>query len=356
MLMENAEMTPQRKSLARPAAALLSLLLALTAVPLPVRAGSLSSTVLGYFPKNLGEFGYADLKSARQAAWFSQFQSQVLPPQFRMFTQFLSNAGVDPNTQVDEIAWGAVNNPAPSTNAAPGATASTDDAPQIVGEQIVGIATGNFTPSATDQYFAKQQMPRITVRGYTLYAFGAGVSPTDLCFMYFDPNTAAFGHRALLEKMIAVRFGDEDSFLANTTLFPLVNELNGESTIWAAMDQSYTHLGIGQFLPEAEQFPGADALLGRVKSMTVSADADSGLDIKVTPVCGSASDALTLAQLLQAGLLFKRYQQAQSNPDMARVIDNTTVSADGDRLKIETQLSDDLLRALLNRGAFNVRM
>jgi hypothetical protein len=156
--------------------------------------------------------------------------------------------------------------------------------------------------------------------------------------------------------MIAVRFGDEESFLANSNLFPLVNEVNGDATFWAAMDQSYTHLGISQLLPEASQFPGADALLSRVKSMTVTVDADSGLDAKVTPICGSASDALTLAQLLQAGLLFKRYQQAQTNPDMARVIDATSVSADGDHLKIHTQLSDDLVRALLDRGSFSLRM
>lgn len=345
---------PAKLSRCGTAAALGCLLLALGGHAPAARAGSLSSTLLGYFPKNVGEFGYADLKTARQAPWFAQFQNQVMPQQFRMFTQFLSGAGIDPNTQVNEIAWGAVN----STAAPPDAASSGSDPqqPQIVGEQIVGVATGNFSPDQTDQYYVKQQMPRITIRGYTVYAFGAGVSPTDLCFFYFDPNTAAFGHRALLERMIAVRFGEEDSFLANADLFPLVNEVNGDATIWAAMDRSYTHLGVSQLLPEAAQFPGADALLGRVKSMTVKVNADSGMDAVVTPICGSASDALTLAQLLQAGLLLKRVQEAQSNPDMARLIDATSVSADGDHLKIHTQLSDDLLRALLDRGSFSMRM
>ena len=352
-------MTSRTKSLFSAAVTVVCLALALAGHAPVARAGSVSSTLLGYFPKDLGEFGYADLKTARQAPWFSQFETQVLPPQFRQFTQFLAGVGIDPNSQVNEIAWGAVNSSSSPSDSGAAATASAADSsqqPQIVGEQIVGIAIGNFTPDQTEAYYAKQQMPRITVRGYTIYAFGAGVSPTEMCFFYLDPNTAAFGHRALLERMIAVRFGEEDSFLANSKLFPLVNEVNGDATMWAAMDQSYTRLGINQLIPEAAQFPGADALIGRMKSMTVKVDADSGLDAQVTPVCGSASDALTMAQLLQAGLLFKRYQQAQSNPDMARVIDNTSVSADGDHLKIRTQLSDDLLHALLERGAFSLRM
>jgi hypothetical protein len=339
------------------AGALACLALALAAHAPAARAGSVSTTLLGYFPKNIGEFGYADLKTARQAPWFAQFQNQVLPPQFRQFTQFLTGAGIDPNTQVNEIMWGAVNSSDPDASASPApAGGDASQAQQIVGEMIVGIAVGTFTPDLTDQYYKKQQMPTITIRGYTVYAFGAGVSPTDMCFFYLDPNTAAFGHRALLEKMIAVRMGDEDSFLENSKLFPVVNEVNGDATIWAAMDQNYTQLGIRQLLPEAAQFPGADALFARVKSMTVEVQADSGLDAQVTPVCGSTNDALTLAQLLQAGLLYKRYQQAQSNPDLAQVIDATTVSADGDHLKIRMQISSDLLHALLERGTFSLRM
>jgi len=340
------------------AVALTCLALALAGHAPAARAGSLSSSLLGYFPKDVGELGYADLKTARSAPWFAQFQSQILPGQFRQFTQFLAGAGIDPNTQVNEIAWGAVNTPPPAPNSADAPPPGPDapQKPQIVGEQIVGVAVGNFTPDVTDQYYAKQQMPRIDIHGYTVYAFGAGVSPTDLCFFYFDPTTVAFGHRALLERMIAVRSGDEDSILSNSKLFPMINEVNGDATIWAVMDQSYTHLGISQLLPEASLFPGADALFARVQSMTVKVDADNGLDAVVIPVCGSASDALTLAQLLQAGLLFKRVQIAQSNPDMARVIDATTVSADGDHLKIHTQLSDDLLHALLEKGTFNLRM
>ena len=74
----------------------------LCALPRTSRAGSLGSDILSMFPKDSGELAYADLREARQFSWFSQLKEQMLPSKFRQFEQFLSAAGVDPNTQVTE--------------------------------------------------------------------------------------------------------------------------------------------------------------------------------------------------------------------------------------------------------------
>jgi hypothetical protein len=340
-----------------PVATALCLVLALAGVARVAHAGSVTSSVLGMFPKDVSEVGYADLKTARQATWFAQFEGQVLPTRFSHFERFLTSAGIDANKQVDEVIW-AVSSPSPPPSS--GGAASTGDAAaqlqKFSGEQVVGIALGSFSPDVVDSFFTKQKLPTATVRGYTLYAFGSGVSPGDLFFFFLDSNTVAFGHRELLETMIGVHFGDVDSFLSNDTLYSLVNEVNGQGTLWAALDKKYAQLSIGRLMPEAAQFPGAADLLARVKSMTVTIQMDTGLDAQVTPQCASTGDAMTLAQLLQAGLLFKRYQAATANPDVARAIDATSISADGDNLKIRTQLSDDLLQTLLQRNAFTLQM
>ena len=344
-----------RRKLVGPASATLCLVMSLAGVVRIARAGSLSSSILGMLPKNLGEVGYADLRSARRAAWFPQFEAQVLPLRFERFQEFLRSAGLDVDKQVEEIAWAAALPPKPpsgKTSAPAGDQAAP--AQKFSGEQVVGIALGSFTPDVTAQFFTKQKLPSVTVRGYTLYAFGSGVSAGDLFFFFLDSNTVAFGHREILEALIGVRFGDEESFLENDTLSPLVDEVNGQGTLWVALDSEYARTSIGRLMPEVEQYPGAASLLARVKGMTASLQIDTGLDSQVIPHCGSASDALTLAQLLQAGLLYKRYQAAQNNPDVARAIDATSVSADGDHLKIRTQLSDDLLSALLKSSGFSL--
>ncbi len=169
--------------------------------PRPARGGQLGADIIALFPKDVGEFAYADLKKARTLPWFPQLQEQMLPDRFRQFEKFLASAGVDPNTQVEELAWGLV---------AEGVTAKTSgvgNSAVPTGEQIVGVALGNYNPESTENYFKQQKLPTFKVRNYTLYAFGSGSGANDLFFFFVDSSTAAFGHRALLEKMIDVRFG-----------------------------------------------------------------------------------------------------------------------------------------------------
>jgi len=327
-----------------------SLLCFVFALCFGARGSSLSTSVLGMFPKNMGEIGYANLKSARQTAWFPQFEAQALPLRFRRFEEFLRSAGVDADTQVEEVAWGATSLAKPPVTPGEASTPDNGGTQAYTGQQVVGIALGSFTPDLVDQAAKKQMLPTITVRGFTLYAFGSGISPGDLFFFFVDSNTIAFGHRDVLEALIGVRFGEQDSFLQNETLWPLVSEVNGQGTLWLALDKDSAHLSIERLIPEAAQFPGASDLLGRVKGMTVTLQVDSGLDAQVTPLCGSPADAQTLAQLLQAGLMYKRYQLAQTNPDAAKLIDDTSVSSDGDHLKVHTQAPNELVQTLLKSG------
>ena len=350
-----------RKKLAGPAAALLCLAVRLAGVARVARAGSLSASVLGMFPKNVGEIGYADLKTARQSSWFSQFEAQILPTRFSHFERYLTSTGMDLSKQVEEIAWAAA---APKEPPPAGKNPQANDAsggppaqPQkFTGEQVVGIALGNFQPDVIDAFFKKQNLPTLTIRGYTLYVFGSGVSPGDLFFFFLDSNTLAFGHRDALEALIGVHFGDEPSFLENDKLNDLVTEINGQGTLWAALDKHYAQESISRLLPDVQQFPGAEQFLNRISGMTIAVQTDPGVDAQITPHCASTDDAITLAQLLQAGLLFKRYQVKQYNEDMAKAIDATTVSADGNNLKIRAQFSNDLLIALLRSNAFVFQM
>src|SRR5713226_5691332 len=142
-------------------------------LPPPARAGRLGADVIALFPKDIGEFAYADLKKARTLKWFPQLQEQMLPDRFRQFEEFLASAGVDPNSQVDELAWGLV---AEGISAKTEGTGSTD---VPTGEEIVGVALGTYNPNSTEAFFKQQKLPTFKARGYTLYAFGTGLGSND---------------------------------------------------------------------------------------------------------------------------------------------------------------------------------
>lgn len=310
---------------------------ALMSLPARTSAGSLNTSVVGMFPKNIGEFGYADLKSARKLTWWPQIREQIIPSRFREFEKFLSSAGIDPNAQVEEMAWAGIT-------------------VKGGGEEVVGIALGTFDPSSTEARFKTQKMSMTDIRGYHVFTFGSGTGANDIQFFFIDSNTAAFGHHSALEKMIGVRFGDYESLLTNDAIFPLINEANGGGIIWAVLDKSYTHLAMTQLVPQVSQFPQAAAIVDRLHAMTINIDADSGVDAKLQAVCDSPDDANLLAAGLQAGLMYRRYQEASTNPDLARLLDNVHVSPAGDRLKIEVPVSEEQITALIKSRVFAVPM
>jgi hypothetical protein len=200
------------------------------------------------FPKDSGELAYADLKEARQFPWFNQLKEQMLPPKFRDFEQFLASAGIDPNSQVTELAWALVPNKS-TTDSAGSSVPSTD--------QIVGIALGQFQPDSAEAYFTAKKLPIVKIRTFSLFAFGGGSGPNDLFFFFIDSNTAAFGQRQQLEKMIGVRYGEGEGLYSNTDFSSLVNSANGSGTVWAVLNPSYTRLAMQQLVPETSQFPAA---------------------------------------------------------------------------------------------------
>jgi len=320
------------------------------AVPKPARAGRLGPDIIALFPKEVGEFAYADLKKARSQKWFSQLQEQMLPDRFRQFEKFLASAGVDPNSQVDELAWGLV---------AEGYSDNKDGAASSAvpnSEEVVGVAIGNYNPGSTEAYFKQQKLPTFKARSYTLYAFGTGSGPNDLFFFFIDSSTAAFGHREILEKMVEVRYGSEEGLMTNDKLFPLINEANGSGLVWAVLNSAYTRLAMQQLAPEVEQFPEAAKLLGRMQNLIINVEASGGIDGKFQAVCGSTEDANTLGQLLQAGFLYKKYQAQKDNPDLAQLLDRASVTPGGDRVTIRLSLSDDQMTSLIQKNTFALKM
>src|SRR5437588_5014330 len=348
-LTSNSGVTPRKPGAMRQLVAAGVLVAMFLAMPKPARAGRLGPDIIALFPKEIGEFAYADLKKARSLKWFPQLQEQMLPDRFRQFEKFLAAAGVDPNSQVDELAWGLV---------AEGMSAKTEGAGSTdvpTGEEVVGVALGNYNPGSTEGYFKQQKLPTFKARGYTLYAFGTGSGANDLFFFFIDSNTAAFGHRAVLEKMVEVRFGAEEGLLHNERLFPLINEANGSGVVWAVLNPAYTRLAMQQLAPEVEQFPEAAKLVGRMQNMLININASSGIDGKFQSICASPEDANTMAQLLQAGLLYKRYQ-SKDNPDMADMLDKARVAPSGERVILNLTLTDEQMGSLIKHNTFALQM
>jgi hypothetical protein len=147
-----------------------------------------------------------------------------------------------------------------------------------------------------------------------------------------------------------------DNLLTNDKIYPLMSETNGKGLIWAVLDQSYTHLAMTQLLPQATQFPQAAAIINRLHAMTITVQADTSVDARFQAVCDSVDDANTLGAAMQAGIMYERYQEQQSNPALSTLLDGVRVTPSGDRLKIDAPVSQDQLLTLIRTHAFAVPM
>jgi len=218
------------------------------------------------------------------------------------------------------------------------------------------VAEGEFQPDTTEAYLKKLKLPTRKSHGYTLYAFGSGDSPFDIFFFFLDSNTAVFGQGDAIDDLISVRVNGDPSLLANTTIYPLINQANGQGLIWAVLDQHYTQLGLKQLLPEVASAQQSPALFEKVKAMIISVDATPDIQTQFEAVCGSPDDANNLGALLQAGILYRRYQATQSNPELAKMLDQATVTPRGDRLDLSFQVSEEEMVKLIAQKTFAVSM
>src|SRR5207245_10296781 len=104
----------------------------------------------------------------RELKGIPQLQEQILVEQFRQFEKFMASAGVDPNSQVEELVWGLIAEGVTDKTSGTGSTAVP------TGEEIVGVALGSYNPESTEAYFKAQKLPTFKSHGLTMYAFGSG--------------------------------------------------------------------------------------------------------------------------------------------------------------------------------------
>ncbi len=319
------------------------LALALLIVGPGLRAGTLGVNVVAMFPRDTAEFAYADLKEARKFPWYAQFRAQALPVRFSDLEHFLASVGVDDNLQIDELAWSLGSG---DSDAGPNDKSVPDS------DKVLGIALGNFDADHAKSFMKAHKIRGFDYRGFTVYPCA---SCDDLSVVFIDSSTVAFGHPQLLEKLLDVRSGTDDSLIQNEKVFPLISKVNGRGIFWGVLNQGGTRQAIRQIVPEATEFPQAGKLLGRLNGMVISIEGTSDLDARFQLISSSPDDAATIAQLLQAGVLLKQFEARNSDPGLSALLSSVRVVPNGEGLEVSFAVSSDQVVSLIKRNTFSAK-
>jgi hypothetical protein len=305
-------------------------------------AGTLGLNVVAMFPKSAAEFAYADLKEARKFSWYAQFKFQPLPTRFSDLEHFLASVGVDDNIQIDELAWSLGSGDADS---------GPDEKSVPDSDQVLGIALGNFDSEHAKNYMKVHKICGYDYRGYTLYPC---VSCDELSVVFIDANTVAFGQLQLLEKLLDVRAGTDDSLIQNERLFPLISQINGRGIFWGVLNQGGTRQALRQMIPEATNFPQASKLLSKLGGLVISIQGFSDLEAHFQLIFSSTEDAAMISQVLQAGVLFRQFEVKNSNPALSTLLDSVRIVPNGGGIEVSMSLTSELLASLIKEKIFSM--
>jgi len=313
------------------------IVLALFAWSSVARAGSLTTEVIGIFPRDVAEFAIADLQEARSLAWFPQLQRKVLPDQLRQFELFLASPGMDRDSRVEQLAWAAAS-PSAASQPSQAATASLE---------TVIVALGQFSPESTADYFKAHKRNVVNVRNHILYPLNGGSGVGGSFVWFINSTVAVLGERKELERVISINDNQEPSLLSNPSLAPLISQANSHSVIWGVLNESRANLELQAILPSLAGFSQVQQLFSKVHAFTLEIDADRGTRSTFEAICASPDDANTFATLLQAALLYQASRADQSKQGMTALLSQAKVSASADRLDVTVALTDDQVVGVL---------
>jgi hypothetical protein len=222
--------------------------------------------------------------------------------------------------------------------------------------QLVAVAMGHFDPAAIQSFLDSRNIRAVQVGDYRLYGSGTASGPNDTYFSLVDSETIVLGPLQSLERVLRVRDGQEDNLLQSENMMALIDRANGEGIFWGVLNSAQTGGAIERLVPDAVKFPMSADLMAKMSGLMVTVNASGNdVDLDVQTASDSKADAVLISQLMQAGILLRRYQtKPESNPELARILEAMSISTTSNMLDISVEMTDDQLISLIEHNTFTM--
>jgi len=301
------------------------------------------------FPKDVREIGYADLNRSRQFSWFPQFEAQLVPGSITGFEKFIETSQVQESPCIGQVAWARVSLSDPGSGRDLGRPAEGSG-------QLVAVAAGQFDGETIKWCLDGHNVRSVQAGANVLYESQTGIGMSEGYFALIDNQTIAFGPLEGLERILEIRAAKGGSLSENAAMMALINQVNGDAVFWGILDSSETGPAVQHLVPEMMKFPQANGLVGKLKNLLISAKASDDIELDFQVDSASPSDAILLSQLLEAGMLYRRFQASQDNPDLAKILDGIRITPDGSHLDLSLNMTEDQMLSLIERNTFRLSM
>jgi hypothetical protein len=298
---------------------LASLLLVTMAYAMP-----LNSSARAVVPGDLLQLISVDYRALKDSSTAMALKQQVLPDNLKQFEAALKGIGVDPEKDVDTLAF-----------------ASFHSGKQ--GVKGIGVASGPFNMKAVLKKMKLQKFTPKKYRNSDLYPMDGG-----MLMSFLDDSTLLFGEPSAVRLALDARDGQIPNVDTNSSMADMMSSVDG-APVWSILDQEGTQNMMRSALGDAAKVADYETVKKRLVGSRYTMNFNSGVNFDLTVVTSDSMTAATLSSLVKAGLLYKKMS---ATPAEKLAMDNTTVDSDSSNLMMHFKSSDQQFQSLMHSELF----
>ncbi|MGA2644296.1 MAG: hypothetical protein ABSF15_06250 [Candidatus Sulfotelmatobacter sp.] len=284
----------------------------------------LNSSARAVVPADLQQLISVDYRTLKDSPTAMQLKQQVLPDNLKQFEAALKGVGIDPDKDVDSLAF-----------------ASFRTAKQ--GIKGVGVAAGPFAMKVVLKKMTLQKIKPTKYRNANIYPMDGGMV---MCFL--DDSTLLFGEISAVKIALDTRDGELLGLDTNQTMADLMSSVDS-SPVWSILDQLGTQNVMRSALGDAAKVADYDTIKKRLLGSRYTMNFNGGVNFDLTVVSSDSMSAATLSSLVKAGLLYKK--MSASAPEKV-AMDNTSVDSDGSDVNFHFKSSDQQFQSIMHSELF----
>lgn len=284
----------------------------------------LNSSARTCVPADVLQLISVDYRALKDSPTAMALKQQLMPDNIKQFESALKNIGIDPEKDVDTLAF-----------------ASFRAGKQ--GVRGLGVASGPFN--------MKTVLKKMKLQNYKPKKYGnALLYPMDGGFVmtFLDDSTLLFADPTAIRVALDTRDGQVLGLDTNGTMADMMTNVDS-APVWSILDQQGTQNMMRSALGDASKIADYESIKKRIMGSRYTMSFNNGVNFDLTVVTSDSVTAGTMSSLVKAGILYKKMS---ATPAEKVAVDNTTVDSDGSNLSVHFKASDQQFQSLMHSELF----
>jgi len=298
---------------------LASLLLASMAYAMP-----LNSSARSCVPAELLQLISVDYRALKDSPTAMALKQQLMPDNIKQFEAALKNIGLDPDKDVDTLAF-----------------ASFHAGKQ--GVKTVGVAAGPFNMKAV---LKKMKLQKFVPKKYG----NADIYPMDGGFVmsFLDDSTLLFGDSTSIKFALDARDGKVLGLDTNGNMADMMSSVDS-APVWSILDQAGTQNMMRSAMGDASKVADYDTVKKRLQGSRYTLSFNSGVNFDLAVLTSDSTTAATVSSLLKGYMLYKKMS---ATPTEKLALESVTINSDSSNLQVHFKTDDKKFQSLLHSELF----